>query len=66
MPKPKAKGEKEIKKPVSKKKDSKPVKKEAEVVEKVTKAKSPSFKNRPSSVKKDVAIKAQKEKDLYS
>ena len=64
MPKPKAKGEKEIKKPVSKKKDSKPVKKEAEVVEKVTKAKSPSFKNRPSSVKKDVAIKAQKEKEI--
>ena len=64
MPKPKAKGEKEIKKPVSKKKDSKSVKKEAEVVEKVTKAKSPSFKNRPSSVKKDVAIKAQKEKEI--
>ena len=62
MPKPKAKGEKEIKKPVSKKKDSKPAKKEAETEEKDIKAKSPSLKNRPSSLKKDVA-KTQKEKE---
>ena len=62
MPKPKTKGEKQIKKSVSKKKDSKPAKKEAEVEEKDTKIKSPPLKNRPSSVKKDVA-KTQKEKE---
>ena len=62
MPKPKTKGEKQIKKSVSKKKDSKPAKIEAEVEEKDTKIKSPSLKNRPSSVKKDVA-KTQKEKE---
>ena len=61
MPKAKAKGEKQIKKSVSKKKDSKPSKKEVEVEEKDTKVKSPSTQNRPSSVKKDVQ-KVSKEK----
>ena len=54
MPKSKEKGEKQIKKSVSKKKDSKPAKKEAGAGGKEAKKKSPPIKNRPSSVKKDV------------
>ena len=54
MPKAKAKGEKQIKKSVSKKKESKPSKTKALPEEKETKKKSPPIKNRPSSVKKDV------------
>ena len=63
MPKSNDNGEKQIKKSVSKKKDSKPAKKEVETVEKETKVKSPSIRNRPSSVKKDVVVaKAPKQK----
>ena len=54
MPKRQQKGEKQIKKSVSKKKDSKPSKTETQPVEKQTNVKSPHTKNRPSSVKKDV------------
>ena len=61
MPKSKGKGEKQIKKSVSKKKDSKPTKKEVETEEKDTKVKSPLTQNRPSSEKKDVT-KVSKEK----
>jgi hypothetical protein len=52
MPKSKEKGEKQIKKSVSKKKDSKPAQKEAEAEAQQTKVKSPSVKNNPSSLKK--------------
>ena len=56
MPKQgKTKGEKQIAKSTSKKKDQKQVKKEEEVVENPPKVKSPTIKNRPSSVKKNVA-----------
>ena len=56
MPKQgKTKGEKQIAKSTSKKKDQKQDKKEEEVIENPPKAKSPSTKNRPSSVKKNVA-----------
>ena len=56
MPKKsKSKGEKQIKKSVSTKKDQKPSKKEEEIEEKPSKIKSPPIKNRPSSVKKNVA-----------
>ena len=65
MPKRKGKGEKQIKKSVSKKKDSKPTKKEVETEEKDTKVKSPLTQNRPSSVKKDVT-KGSKEKKAAS
>ena len=61
MPKKQQKGEKQIKKSVSKKKESKPSKTETEHEEKQIKTKSPSTRNRPSSVKKDVG-KVQKEK----
>ena len=61
MPKGNQKGEKQIKKSVSKKKDSKLSKKEVEIEKKQGKQKSPSIKNKPSSVKKDVG-KVQKEK----
>ena len=53
MPKPtKTKGEKQIEKSTSKKKGQKQVKKEEEVMENPPKVKSPTIKNRPSSVKK--------------
>ena len=53
MPKQqKTKGEKQIAKSTSKKKDQKQDKKEEEVVENPPKVKSPTIKNRPSSVKK--------------
>ena len=56
MPKQgKTKGEKQIAKSTSKKKDQKQDKKEEEVVENPPKVKSPTIKNRPSSVKKNVA-----------
>ena len=56
MPKPtKTKGEKQIEKSTSKKKGQKQVKKEEEVMENPPKVKSPTIKNRPSSVKKNVA-----------
>ena len=56
MPKPsKSKGEKQIKKSVSKKKDQKPPKKEEETKEDLKKLKSPPVEKRPSSVKKNVA-----------
>ena len=56
MPKQgKTKGEKQTAKSTSKKKDQKQDKKEEEVVENPPKVKSPSIKNRPSSVKKNVA-----------
>ena len=61
MPKSKEKGEKLIKKSVSKKKDSKVSKKEAKPEDKKTKVKSPSVENKPTSVKKDVR-KISKEK----
>ena len=54
MPKRPQKGEKQIKKSVSKKKDSKPSKTETQPVAKQTNVKSPPTRNRPSSVKKDV------------
>ena len=63
MPKKQQKGEKQIKKSVSKKKDSKPSKIETQPVEKQTNVKSPPTRNRPSSVKKDVR-KVSKKKDL--
>ena len=62
MPKRQQKGEKQIKKSVSKKKVSKPSKTEAQPVEKQTNVKSPPVKIRPSSVKKDVR-KVSKKKD---
>ena len=56
MPKQsKAKGEKQIKKSTSKKKDQKPAKKEEEIVENIPKVKSPPVKPHPTSVKKNVA-----------
>ena len=55
MPKSKEKGEKQIKKSVSKKKDSKPAQKEAKAKEEQPKVKSPPAKNNPSEVKKNVA-----------
>ena len=55
MPKPTTKGgEKQIKKSTSKKKALKPSKKAGDTKENPTEGKSPSLKNRPSSVKKDV------------
>lgn len=56
MPKQgKTKGEKQIKKSTSKKKDQKQVKNDEEIIENLPKEKSPNTKNRPSSVKKNVA-----------
>ena len=56
MPKQsKIKGEKQISKSVSKKKDPKPPKKEEETKEDLKKLKSPPVEKRPSSVKKNVA-----------
>ena len=61
QPTTKERGEKQIKKSVSKKKDSKSSKKETKTPEKQIVEKSPSLRNRPSSVKKDVG-KDSKEK----
>ena len=62
MPKPTTKGgEKQIKKSTSKKKALKPSKKVGDTKENPKEGKSPSLKNRPSSVKKDVR-KVSKEK----
>ena len=53
MPKQgKTKGEKQIKKSTSKKKDQKQDKNDEEIIENLPKEKSPNTKNRPSSVKK--------------
>ena len=60
-PQPKEEGEKQIKKSTSSKKGLKPSKKVGQTTGKQTKEKSPSIKNRPSSVKKDVGG-ASKEK----
>ena len=56
MPKQqKTKGEKQIKKSTSKKKDQKPAKKEEEIEENLPKVKSPPVKSQSTSVKKNVA-----------
>ena len=64
MPKSKEKGEKQIKKSVSKKKDSKPAQKEAEAEAQQTKVKSPSVKNNPSSLKKNVPKKQKESSEI--
>ena len=63
QPTTKGRGEKQIKKSVSKKKDLKSSKKATRTPEKQIVEKSPSLRNRPSSVKKDVR-KVSKEKSV--